>query len=481
MTSLKHKTISGVKWTFVSSIAQRILSLGSTVVLARVLTPADFGLFALAFVMIDGFGIFKSLGFDSALIRRKDDIPKAANTAFFLIPAMGIILFLILFLIAPLGAKLLGNPDVGSVIRALAFIFVISCFGKVPQTMLYRDMKFKYKAIAEISAHIVYISLAVILALAKFGVWSLVIAYILKNLVQISIEWFFSGWKPKLEFDRHLAGEMFHFGKFVLASGIIWFLFSNLDNLVIGRLLGVTILGFYALSMNISNLLNDYLLGKVGMIMYPAYSRIQDDTEDVKRVMLKGLRYISIIAFPFSFGLFIFAPDILRVVFGAKWLPAVNILRILSVVGMFRSLGSSIWPIFLAKGRSKADFQVGLAHVGVFFVLVIPLAVKFQLTGVGAAVLLSAIISFVIGLVRVKRIIHIEIYKIFEAVKPALFSSLLIFPAVILSKAWIVTPYSIFNLLSSGILAALIYLFAVYSMNKNILKEIKETLFVSEG
>ena len=237
MTSLKKQTVSGVKWVLVTSIIQRILSFGATVILARILTPADFGLFALAFVMIDGFQVFKSLGFDTALVRRKEDINVAANTAFFLIPSMGVILFLILLIIAPIGAKFLNNDSVANIIRALAIIFVISCFGKVPQTILYRDMKFKFKSISEIYSTLIYVLTAVILALNKFGVWSLVIAYILRNLIQISIELYFSGWKPNFEFNKKIALEMFHFGKFVLGGSLVWFLYSNLDNLLVGKLL----------------------------------------------------------------------------------------------------------------------------------------------------------------------------------------------------------------------------------------------------
>lgn len=361
MSSLKHKTISGIKWTFAASVAQRIISFGTTVVLARILSPADFGLFALAFVMIDGFGIFKSLGFDSALVRRKDDdIDKACNTAFFLIPAMGMILFIILFFFAPIGARWLNNPQVAPIIRTLGLVFVISTFGKVPQTVLYRDMKFKYKSIAEVSASIVYSVIALALALTGHGVWSLVTAYILKTITQISIEWYFSGWKPKFEFDKAIAWNMFHFGKYVLGGSIISFFLNNLDNLVVGKLLGVAMIGYYAISFNLAKFLTGYFLNKVGTVMYPAYSKIQHNNEDVKRVMLKMVKYISFLSFPFSVALFLFAEDILYVVFGPKWLPATNILKILSFSGIFTSLGLVISPIFLAKGKSKFDLQINI-------------------------------------------------------------------------------------------------------------------------
>jgi len=474
MTSLKKQTISGIKWTFIANIIQRVLTFGATVILARILSPADFGLFALAFVMIDGFHVFKSLGFDSALVRRKEDVDKAANTAFFLIPPMGIILFLILLIIAPLGAKFLNNSSVANVIRALAIIFVISCFGKVPQTILYRNMLFKYKSIAEISSIFVYVITAVTLALNKLGVWSLVIAYILRNLIQISIEWYFSKWKPTFKFDKKIAWEMFHFGKYVLAGGIVWFLNNNLDNIVVGKLLGVAMLGYYAISRNISNFLSDFLLGKMGGIMYPAYSKIQDDIEEVKRVMFKMLKYISIFAFPFSFGLFIFAPDILRIIFGEKWLPATDILRILCFVGIFNSLGTAIWPIFLARGQSKLDFQINSIQVAIFFILILPLSLILKVKGVGLAVLLSTVISFTIGLIRIKKILNIKLIMIFRPIKLGLICSLVMVTTTIILKCFVITSVAIINLVIYLIFPLLIYLFLIYLLDNKIIKEVKE-------
>lgn len=461
-----------------ASIAQRIISFGTTVVLARILSPSDFGLFALAFVMIDGFGIFKSLGFDSALVRRKDeDIEKACNTAFFLIPAMGMILFVILFFFAPIGAKFLNNPQVAPLIRTLAIVFVISTFGKVPQTILYRSMKFKFKSIAEVSATIVYSSIALILALNKFGVWSLVIAYILKILVHVGMEWYFSGWRPKLEFDKSIAWDMFHFGKYILASGILWFLYSNIDNIVIAKMLNVTMLGYYAISKNLSNFLTDYLLGRVGMIMYPTYSKIQEDIEDLKRVMFKTLKYLSILVFPFCFGLMIFAPQILRFIFGEKWLPATDILRILSLVGILTALETVLSPLFLAKGKSKADFQVNLALAGIFFVLVIPFAIKFKLAGVGFALLISSIISFIICVIRIKKILHFEVSKIFLPLAPALLCSLIMLTAAIFLNSVPIVKNLNFNFLISATISALIYFISSYFINRNILKDIREVVF----
>ena len=212
------------------------------------------------------------------------------------------------------------------------------------------------------------------------------------------------------------------------------------------------------------------------MIMYPAYSKIQEDPGDVKRVMLKAIKYISVVIIPFSFGMFIFAPDILQIIFGEKWLPATGVLRILAFVGMFRSLGSAIWPVFIARGKSKADFQVSLAQVGFFFVLVVPLAVKFQLIGVGYAVLLATIISFIIGIIRVKNILHIRAMSLFDAIKPALLCSLVMTSIVLITKHLAVLKEMNYGFLIYGFLATISYIVTTYLMNRNIIRDIKEVL-----
>lgn len=476
MSSLKQKTVSGIKWTMAASIAQRIISFVAVAILARILSPADFGLFALAFVMIDGFGIFKSLGFDSALVRRKDsDIERACNTAFFLIPAMGMILFAILFFFAPIGAKFLNNPQVTPLIRTLGLVFIISTLGKVPQSILYRDMKFKYRSIAEVVAIIVYTATAIILALNHFGVWSLVVAYILRIFVQISLEWFFSGWKPKFEFDRQVAWEMFHFGKFILGSGVVAFLYGNLDNIVVGKFLGVVMLGYYALSLSLSNFLSEYLLGKIGTIMYPAYSRIHEDSEDVKRIMIKSLRYVSALVFPFTFTLFVFAPDILRLVFGDKWLPATDILRILCFAGLFKSLGTTIWPIFLAKGQSKVDFQVGAMQAGLFFVLIVPLAINFKLIGVGLAVLLANLISFAVGIIRARKLVQISLSQILYSFRPAAIAALLMLCGSIFVKFLFPATMGNLGFFVAVSLSFVIYVAVIHAMDSSMLRELKNT------
>ena len=203
--NIKNATLSGIKWIFVASISQRLLGIATTVFLARLLEPADFGLFALAFVLIDGFGLFKSLGVDTALIRQKERVEEAADTAFCLIPLIGLSLSAILFFAAPLGAMVLKNMALTPVVRSLSAIFVFSCLAQVPAVLLQKEMHFWKRSVSEIAAAVTYSATAVILAFSGFGVWSLVYAYLLKTMMNMGMVWVFSGWRPHFRFRKDLA------------------------------------------------------------------------------------------------------------------------------------------------------------------------------------------------------------------------------------------------------------------------------------
>lgn len=471
MTSLKKQTVSGVKWLVGSSFLQKAITFSATIVLARILTPSVFGLFSLAFVAIDALGLFKSMGFDSALIRRKEDTEKAANTAFFVIPLLGLLLYLILSFAAPAIGRFFDNQELVSVVRALGIIFVISCFGKVPAALLEKNMQFKKVSIAEVSSALIYAASAIALALLGFGIWSLVFAYILKTVNQNILVWYFAKWRPKFEFDRKVALEMFHFGKFLFLGGVIWFLKANLDNLLVGKILGVTALGFYAIAFSIANFCSDYLGSKVNRVIFPAYSRLQENLIDLKKASLKTLKFISIIVLPFGLGLSVLGTQVIGFFYGPKWIEAGAILRILVIAGIFNTLPVGLNAIFLACGKPKLWFWINLLQVFLFFVLIAPMAKLFGVLGVAMVVSMSSFIAFCIALAWAMQILAIKISEIYEALKPALFASLIMIAVLLIAKIYL-TQLFIFILM-----AWTIYALFLYKTEKNIFKEIMGLIF----
>lgn len=478
---LKTQTVSGIKWQVGVSLLHKIISFAATIILARLLGPSDFGLFALTMVVVSSFELFKSIGIDSALIRKKDNFEIAANTAFVIIPLLGVILYVVLNFGAPIIGKMLNNSKIINVVRVLGITFVFSCFAKIPQSLLERNLQFKQISIGEFVSAIVFSLSAIILALLRFGVWSLVYAYIIKILCFSIIIWSYSKWKPVFSFDKKIALEMLNFGKFVFLASVAWFLRMNLDNLMVGNLLGVTMLGYYAIAFNIANFGADYFGNKVYRVIYPAYSKLQDDRHALRTLFLKTLKHISIIAFPLGIGIFLLGGDFLRIAYGEKWLHAISVLRILAFAGIFNVLPAATGAVFLAIGKPKISFFTTIIQVTMFFLFISPMTRAFGINGVGFIVSASSIIAFAIELLFASKLLNLDFVQLSgcftPAVRASFFMTIVVYSFKNLMNLKIIYSSLLINFLLIFSVATLTYLFTLFVYNKNELKEIKQIVF----
>ncbi|OGW82200.1 MAG: hypothetical protein A3G33_10770 [Omnitrophica bacterium RIFCSPLOWO2_12_FULL_44_17] len=335
----------------INKITQKVISVGTFAVLARILDPSTFGLFAMAFILIDGFQIFKSFGFDSALIQRKENIEEASHTAYFIVQGTGVLMFLLCYLAAPVAAGFLHNQEVTSIIRALGFIFVFSSFARIPSTLLTKQMRFNVLAMIDLIGAVVNSAVAITLALISPTVWALVWAYLLKQLTVAILTRKFSGYRLKWKFDTKVARELFRFGKFMMGLSILYYFNDNINNIVIAKILGATALGYYALSANIGNFINTHFTYLLEGVMFPAYSSIQQDREEVKRVYLKTVKLVSIVAFPFCILLIFLAKEFTLTLYGAKWLPIVPLIRFFGVIQMVVPVYVCSGSLFMGCGR----------------------------------------------------------------------------------------------------------------------------------
>jgi O-antigen/teichoic acid export membrane protein len=214
--SIGKQAVTGVKWQVAAGFLHKAISFGTTIILARILGPSNYGIFAFALTVIGAFGLFKSLGIESALIQRKNETVKAAaNTAFFIIPVLGFMLYLLLYATAPFIAGFLNNKELLGVLRVLGIVFVLWSFSRVPLSILERGMKFALISIAEIAGALLFSIVAIVLAKSGSGVWSLVYGYLINTLIFTLMIWFFCKWMPNFTFSRTIALELFHFGKFI--------------------------------------------------------------------------------------------------------------------------------------------------------------------------------------------------------------------------------------------------------------------------
>jgi len=481
MSELKRQTVHGIKWVVGVGFLQRFISLATTAVLARLLTPSIFGLFALAFLAIDALGLFKSMGFDSALIQRKKYNERDNNTAFFIILALGVIVYTTLSLAAPLIAKFLNNNELVVILRVLGFVFIINCLNRVPITILQKRMQFAKVSIAEFVNAITFSMVAIILAFQGLGVWSLIWGFIARMIMQMILIWSFAKWRPRFEFDKKIASELFSFGKFIFLVSLVSYLRFNLANLLIGKLLGVTALGLYAIAFNVAHFAAKYLGGRIHQVIYPAYSTLQSNLYDLRSASLKVTKHVSLIAIPLGVGIFLMGPEFLRLVFGEKWIGASRVLIILAWAGVFNTLNSSLDPIFLALGRSKISFWIAALQVSIFLVFIIPAAELFGINGVGAVVSISTFITFMLTLFWVKKLLSISTRQIYLSLKPALLSTLIMSLAILFVKHLFfngrINILLHYNLILIFFFAIAIYIFSLFKIERVLFKEFKEIIF----
>lgn len=478
--TLVKKAVHGMAWVTLSTIIIRILEFSTKIILARLLAPADFGLLAIGLLAINTMGLFRNLGFGAALIYKKDDSNNtAANTAFFLLPIVATILFVLAYLSAPYVAVFFDNAAVEPIIRILSLTFIISSFGTVPSLMLEKELEFKKKVLPDTVPIVGYACVAIVLALGGYGVWSLVYGQIVSAVLSAVLIWMVSDWRPTFSFDKEVAKELFGYGKHILGASIIIFLITNIDDAIVGRILGLEALGFYTIAYSISNLPATQITHLVGRVMFPTYSKLQDDRDALRRAYLKTLKYVSMLSIPTAFGILVIAPDFVNVVLGEKWMPAVPALQVLCFFGLSRSIAATTGSIFQATGKPEILLKTSFIQLIAMVVLMYPLVIRYGIVGVSIAVTIPIVAQTIVQVYIVHRLIRMNFRDIYVPMFPICLSSFIMVICLCLfinNICSLFYTYFVFALILSILISFIIYITILCVLDRNLIQDIKEII-----
>ncbi|TEU00933.1 MAG: MOP flippase family protein [Candidatus Stahlbacteria bacterium] len=366
--NLTTKTVQGVGWSGISRITRLLLQLGMTALLARLLTPNDFGLLAMVVVFTNLVMVFRDFGLTAALIQRKGLAEEHLSSGFWVNVLVGLLLTLLLVALAPAIAYFYGEDRLTLIIMVLASTFFMSSFGIVQTALLTKELNFKPLAIIEISAVAISGTVAIVLAFAGFGVWSLVWQQVISSFVTVIFLWTFSSWRPKLLFRWQRVKELLSFGLNLTGFNFVNYFNRNLDNLLIGKFLGSAPLGFYNLTYQLLLFPLSNISHVAGRVMFPSFSTIQDDKSKVRHSYIRATRYIATVTFPMMIGLLVVAPQFIRVIFGSQWERSIFLVQILALVGLMQSISTLNGTIYQSQGRTDIQF-----HVGIIFAIIVAL------------------------------------------------------------------------------------------------------------
>ena len=381
---LGRHVAAGLKWTVGETWGQQALHLVVFVFLARLLSEADFGLVALAAVFVSFAQLVVDQGLGDALIQRREITRRQVDTAFWVALGTGAVLTGLGLLLGPAIGGLLGEPALGPVLQVLSLTFLLSAFSSIQIALLRRQLAFRSLAMRAIVATIGGGIAGISLALAGFGVWALVAQQVAAAVLSVLLLWRISPWRPGRSFSWPDFRDLFRFGINVVGSDFLSFLSRNLDNLLIGAVLGTVPLGLYAVGYRILAVSQTLLLNVARRITFPAFARLQHDPARLVRAYFRVTRTGAAVILPGYVGLALVAPELTVVLFGERWAEAGLVASTLFLIGPVLSVQAFSNSLLNAAGHPEVVLRFRLLTT-VLNVIGFAIAVWFGIIAVAAA------------------------------------------------------------------------------------------------
>lgn len=418
--NLGGRVASGLFWTSLSFGVWKIISTISIFVLARILSPHDFGLVGIAIVVIGAIRMFQDMGVGCALIYNKNATSELISTAFYMILASGFIFTLIGFFSAGYAASYFNNAAAAPVLKVLSLNIMIVSIGTVPGFLLTKELQFKKRVGPEMAAALAQAVVSVLLALAGFGVWSLVIGDIANRTVSSIGAWIVHPWRPKLLFNIGLARELLNYSKFMVGSSISSFATSNADNIIVARMVGTVSLGYYSLAFRVASLPSTLTFFILSKVTFPVFSKMQDDRKRLSSAFLRTVKYLTFVSLPVGIGMFMLAPELVSVMLGEKWNNSVAPMRALIFYGIFTSIIWQTIEVYKATGRTNVSFGSETIRLLILVPFAMVGALFGGIYGVAIAQSITVAIASISYFYPLMKILDIRARDLFGALYPSL-------------------------------------------------------------
>jgi teichuronic acid exporter len=358
MSTLETRAASAAWWSTLEILARYGVQFVVMVVLARLLTPDDFGLIAILLVFTSIGTLLVDSGFGAALIQRQQTTADDETTVFIFTMVVGAATALALALSAPAIAAFFGQPKLIDLTRVMAVVLPLGAFGAVPDALLTMRLNFKARARAEATASLCSGIVAIVLALRGLGVWSLAWQGIVSIGLRGMLLWASSGWRPRGSYRAASFRSLFGFGGYMLLSGLLSAVAVRLQSLMIGKLFDSRALGFYTLAQSTQSAPASFMGQVLSRVGLPVFSTIAHDREKLVVALRSSLRMAMFLFVPCMVGIAVVAQPLIELLYGARWVTAAPILSVLA-------LGSALWPVHVlnlaaisAQGRSDLFFRL---------------------------------------------------------------------------------------------------------------------------
>ena len=467
-SDLKRHTIRGGALTVSSQFVQVLLYTISTVVLARLLAPEDYGLVGMVTAAIGVLRIFKDAGLSTATVQRESINGELVSTVFWINVSLGLGMALFSIALAPALVVLYHEPRLYWITLVLASIFILDAAGAQHQALLRRRMHFKALAIVDIISMLAGLAVSLIMATAGYGYWALVGMPLAMAVATMLGVWIAEPWRPGRPRRGCGAGSMMRFGGYLTGSNLLNYLFRNSDNMLIGWYWGAGPLGFYQKAYSLLMLPITQVNSPLSGVAIPTLSRLQSDPERQKRFFVSGYSIAVSITLPIVVVAAIFSDDVIRLLLGPKWLSAVGIFRLLAPAALMGAVLNPFGWLFISSGRADRQFYFGIFWTGLI-ILAFAAGLRFGPGGVAAGYSIASCILALPLCIYAIRGTAIRISDLSRAMQPPLAA---VIPAALAAwalKAGLPAAVPSFGRLMAGCLAfSAIYAFVLLVVMKRL-------------
>lgn len=467
--SLRLQTLKGVKWGAVEKFSMQAVQFVVTLVMARLLTPDDYGTVGLVAIFIAVAQSLIESGFAQALVRKQDRTDSDCSTVFFFNLVVSVVLYFMCFIAAPFVAAFYNIPILTNVMRVICLVLVINGLALVQRALFTANVDFRAQAKATILAGLISGVCGVISALYGFGVWALVVQQITNAIVNTIALWTISSWRPKFVYSWNSFREMFGFGSKFMISGIINTVYNNISGMIIGKVYTASTLGFYSRAQHFVTLPTNTLSGIVSSVSYPVLCKIQDDNERLSEIYRKLIKQSAFMVFVPVLIMSAIAEPMVVFLIGEKWRFAGQLLLIMGFSQMWYPVHLLNLNLLAVKGRSDLFLRLEIIKKVLGFSVIV-ISIPYGIVIFVYAGIASSIISLMINTYYTGKLIGVGFFRQMQDLMPILLLSL---SSYVIVRILCYCVQNLYVQLFGGVIIGISFAFVVsYLLNFQELQEL---------
>lgn len=423
MSTIKSEVASGLVWKFGERILAQGVSFVLSLVLARLLMPEEYGTVALVMVFINLANVFITSGLGDSLIQKKDADEKDFSTMFYCSMAMSIVLYIIMFISAPLIANFYDNPSLTSIIRVLSIQIPLGGVKTIQHAYVIKRMMFKKFFFSTLGGTLFSGVVGIVLAYHGAGVWAIVVQYLTNSTIDMIVLFITVNWRPHAYFDLKVAKELFSYGWKLTVAQFLNTAYGNIRNLFIGKLYTESELAFYNKGDQFPNLIINNINNSINTVLFPAMAQENENKQRLKMITRRAMKLSAYLIFPIMVGLIAVSEPLIRILLTDKWLPCVPYLCISCVYWMFQPCQTANVQVIKALGRSDLYLKLEVAKK-VFGIVILLASLKFGVLAIALSNVILAVFSAILNIFPNKELINYGYREQIRDLLPALLLSI---------------------------------------------------------